>query len=377
MRRGDHVQRLPHQLDQAVLGHETGGKHVTEGAPGRPCRRMGHVFGEHLLRGVDQDEGVLGQEADVHIEPGELVLELSDRLAAQVAPGDAQRMQERQFERPILGKQGGGVLAVRDGGEEFEQQGLGVFHCDGLSESGVRCVPGLIRLASHGQHVIYATFLAMRGQRMRRIGFIVCPGFQLIGYTAFSVFEIANLLSEPPAYELSVLSEAGGLVRGSAAVSVETRRLDDVSGYDTLIGCVSLDLQQTSPEMLDLLRAAAPATRRIGAISTGAFLLAEAGLLRGRRATTPWTAARELARRFPDTLVDEDRIFVADQGIWTSAGMTAGLGLTLAMVEEGLGRELARSVARAMVLYPRRSGGQSRPSARLDLEPTSGRIQSA
>ena len=89
-----------------------------------------------------------------------------------------------------------------------------------------------------------------------------------------SGYHIANLLSEPPAYELSVLSEAGGLVRGSAAVSVETQRLDDVSDYDTLIVCVSMGLPQTSPEMLDLLRAAAPATRRIGAICTGAFVLA-------------------------------------------------------------------------------------------------------
>lgn len=212
---------------------------------------------------------------------------------------------------------------------------------------------------------------------MRHVGFIVYPGFQAIGLTASSVFEIANLLSETPAYELSVLSEGGGLVRGSAAVAVETRRLDDVSGYDTLIVCVGNDLPQTSPGMLDLLRAAAPITRRIGAICTGAFVLAEAGLLRGRRATTHWTVARELARRFPDTVVDEDRIFVADQGVWTSAGMTAGLDLALAMVEEDLGAGLARSVARNMVLYHRRSGGQSQHSVLLELEPKSDRIQSA
>src|SRR6202048_4565234 len=139
----------------------------------------------------------------------------------------------------------------------------------------------------------------MRGQRVRRIGFIVYPGFQLIGFTASSVFEIANLLSEPPAYELSVLSEAGGLVRGSGAVSVETQRLDEVSGYDTLIVCVTMDLPETSPEMLDLLRAAAPATRRIGAICTGAFVLAEAGLLPGRRATTHWMPARGRDRPVP------------------------------------------------------------------------------
>jgi hypothetical protein len=98
---------------------------------------VGHVFGEHLLRGVDQDVGVLGLEGDVQIEPGESGLELADRLATLVVPGDAHRMQERQFNRPVLGEQCGGVLAARDGGEEFEQQGLGVFHCDGLSEPGV------------------------------------------------------------------------------------------------------------------------------------------------------------------------------------------------------------------------------------------------
>src|SRR5260221_13661585 len=96
-----------------------------------------------------------------------------------------------------------------------------------------------------------------------------------------------------------------------------------MSGYDPQIVCTSMALPQTSPEMLDLLRAAAPATRRIGAICTGAFVLAEAGLLRGPRATTHWMSARELARRFPDTFVDEDRIFAADQGVWTSAGLTA------------------------------------------------------
>src|ERR1700730_17278835 len=92
---------------------------------GSPCR-VGHVFGEHLLWGVDQDVGILGLEGEVQIEPSERVLELADRLATPVAPADAHRMQKRQFERPVLGEKGGGVLAVRDGGEEFEQQGLGV-----------------------------------------------------------------------------------------------------------------------------------------------------------------------------------------------------------------------------------------------------------
>jgi len=100
-----------------------------DSAPGRRRRRVRHVFGEHLLWGVDQDVGVLGFEGEVQIEPGERVLEFADRLATTVAPGDAQRMQERQFDRPVLGEQGGGVLAARDGGEEFEQPADIVLLC--------------------------------------------------------------------------------------------------------------------------------------------------------------------------------------------------------------------------------------------------------
>jgi len=149
-----------------------------------------------------------------------------------------------------------------------------------------------------------------------------------------------------------VLSEAGGLVRGSTSVSVETQRLDDVSDYDTLTVCVSMDLQQTSPEMLDLLRAAAPVTRRIGAICTGAFVLAEAGLLRGRRATTHWMSARELARRSPPT---------PSSMRTASSWPTRGSGLRRhdrrprprpGHVEEDLGRELARSAARGHGALP-------------------------
>lgn len=212
---------------------------------------------------------------------------------------------------------------------------------------------------------------------MRRIGFIVYPGFQVVGLSASTVFEIANLLSEAPPYEVLVLSETGGLVRGSAAVSVDTLPLEAPAAFDTLIVCGGTEPPQGSPETLAYLRAAAREVRRIGAICTGAFVLGEAGLLEGRRATTHWLMAREFAGRFPGTILDEDRIFVADQGVWTSAGMTAGLDLALAMVEEDLGAELARSVARKLVLYHRRSGGQSQHSALLELEPKSDRIQSA
>jgi len=115
----------------------------------------------------------------------------------------------------------------------------------------------------------------------------------------------------------------------------------------------------------------------VTSICTGAFILAEAGLLRGRRATTHWFYARELQRRFPEITVEEDRIFIIDGPIWTSAGATAGLDLALAMVEKDLGTEVARSVAKKLVMHHRRAGGQSQHSELLALSPKSDRIQNA
>jgi transcriptional regulator GlxA family with amidase domain len=118
-------------------------------------------------------------------------------------------------------------------------------------------------------------------------------------------------------------------------------------------------------------------SRRIAAPCTGAFMLAEAGILDGRRVTTHWAFARELQTRYPKVKVEEDRIFIVDGSVWTSAGMTAGIDLALAMVEKDLGTEIARAVAKKMVVYHRRAGGQSQFSMLLELEPKSDRIQSA
>ena len=117
--------------------------------------------------------------------------------------------------------------------------------------------------------------------------------------------------------------------------------------------------------------------RRIAAVCTGAFVLAEAGLLDGRRATTHWMYARELQRAYPKAQMDEDRIFINDGPIWTSAGMTAGVDLGLALIENDLGPELAKAVARKLVVYHRRGGGQSQFSTLLELSPKSDRIQAA
>jgi transcriptional regulator GlxA family with amidase domain len=115
----------------------------------------------------------------------------------------------------------------------------------------------------------------------------------------------------------------------------------------------------------------------VSSICTGAFVLAEAGLLDGRRATTHWHYARELQRGFPNVKVQEDCIFIADGPVWTSAGMTACIDLTLALVESDLGTKVSHELARKLVVYSRRNGGQAQFSAMLELEPKSERIQDA
>jgi transcriptional regulator GlxA family with amidase domain len=132
-----------------------------------------------------------------------------------------------------------------------------------------------------------------------------------------------------------------------------------------------------TPGLTVYLSGALKRARRIGAFCVGAFALAEAGLLDGRRATTHWAYARDLQLAHPAIKVDDDRIFINDGPVWTSAGMTAGLDLALAMIESDLGPEIARNIAKKLVIYHRRAGGQSQFSALLDLEPKSDRIQTA
>lgn len=211
---------------------------------------------------------------------------------------------------------------------------------------------------------------------MQRVGFIVYPGFQIIGLAAATAFEVANLVSDPPVYEVSVHSESGGTIRGSDAVSVDSATLDDTH-FDTLIVLGGTGIPDSSAGLRQYIRIAAKSVRRLASICTGAFVLAEAGVLDGRRATTHWLLAPELRTRFPAIKVEEDRIFLIDGTIWTSAGMSAGIDLALAMIEKDLGREIARSVAQKLVLYHRRAGGQSQHSTLLALEPKSDRIQSA
>ena len=210
----------------------------------------------------------------------------------------------------------------------------------------------------------------------RRIGVIVYPGFQLVDLALIPVFELANAGRKAPCYEVEVLSERGGPVVSSSGVRVDTKRFGRAA-FDTIVMSGGTELETPTPGVIAFLQSACVASRRTASICTGAFFLASAGILDGRRATTHWYYSAELQRRHPRTRVEADRIYIADGPVWTSAGMTACIDMALALVEADHGVEMSRTIARKLVVYHRRSGGQSQFSALLDLEPKSDRIQAA
>src|ERR1700716_2761482 len=211
---------------------------------------------------------------------------------------------------------------------------------------------------------------------MKRLGIVTFPGFQILDLAAVGVFEVANLLGDRKTYDVALLSEHGGPVVSSSGIAVETQAFADPA-FDTLIITGDFGVATPSEGLVKFVSAAAVASRRIASICTGAFVLAAAGVLNGRRATTHWANARDLQRRYPAVRVEEDRIFIADDKVWTSAGMTACIDLSLALVEADLGFELSKSVAQKLVVYHRRTGGQSQFSAMLELDSKSDRIRHA
>jgi transcriptional regulator GlxA family with amidase domain len=211
---------------------------------------------------------------------------------------------------------------------------------------------------------------------MRNIGLILFPGFQIMNLAALAAFELANAVAGEQIYKTHFLSEQGGPIITSFGMTIDTEPFDR-HDFDTVIAVGTLTIEPTSPGLRAFLRQAGETSRRIAATCTGAFLLADAGLLDGRRATTHWAHARELQRLHPRVKVEEDRIFIMDGKVWTSAGMTACVDLALALVEADLGAEISRSIARKLVVYHRRTGGQSQFSALLELEPKSDRVQGA
>ncbi|MFD0229026.1 GlxA family transcriptional regulator [Streptomyces hirsutus] len=186
------------------------------------------------------------------------------------------------------------------------------------------------------------------------------------------VFTGAGRHSGDP-YEIRTASLDGAPVRTSSGLTlVPDRALPEAGTPHTLLVPGGDGTRRPAPGLIDWLRERAPYAERIVSVCSGALLLAEAGLLDGRRATTHWSLCDHLATTYPDVDVDPDPIFVRDENIATSAGVTAGIDLALALVEEDHGRDTALTVARHLVVFLRRPGGQAQFSAQLAVQ-TAGR----
>jgi transcriptional regulator GlxA family with amidase domain len=211
---------------------------------------------------------------------------------------------------------------------------------------------------------------------MLRVGLILPAGFHVMSYATIATFDTANFIAGEQFYDISILSEHGGPLLNSFGTATETEPLD-IRPFDTLLVGAGMVPTPPTPKLLTFLRNAVTDVRRVASISIGTFLLAEAGILDGRRVTTHWAFARELERRFPKVRVEMDRIFVADGPVWTSAGMTAGIDMALGLVERDIGGDIARATAKMMVVHHRRAGGQSQHSAMFELDAKSDRVQNA
>lgn len=213
------------------------------------------------------------------------------------------------------------------------------------------------------------------GRRARRVVMLAFPEVQSLDVTGpLEVFAMASqqLPAGGRGYRRSLVAMAPGPVRCSSGLALLT---DGVAAgvrgpIDTLLvpGGAGVREAVRDRALLAFLRRAAGRSRRVAGVCSGAFLLAQAGLLDGRRATTHWADAERLARAFPAVRVDPDPIYVRDGNVYTSAGVTAGMDLALALVEEDCGREAALAVARRLVLFLKRPGGQSQFSTQLRVQ---------
>jgi len=211
---------------------------------------------------------------------------------------------------------------------------------------------------------------------IKRLLFVIFPDFQLLDATGpIAAFEIASRFV-PDAYAMRLGATRAGPTRSSAGIALDAERLGRLHGVDTLIVVGGNGTRRAFADraLLAFLRRAAPRVRRLASVCSGSILLAEAGLLDGRRATTHWSRVREMQRHYPRVRVEPDHIYVRDGKFWTSAGISAGIDLALAMISEDLGPDIARDTARQLVVYAQRPGGQTQHSRLLDLGAPDGRF---
>src|SRR3979490_759407 len=220
----------------------------------------------------------------------------------------------------------------------------------------------------------HISLISVHGSIM--IGVLVFPDFQLLDAAGpISVFEIAARFAGQGA-SIKVLAATPGAGRSSSGAESLVRGFKPSGAITTLMvaGGEGVDAAARCAKTLAFVRANAKRGVRLASVCSGAYMLAEAGLLDGRRATTHWRRTRHFLSAYPKVKLEPDRIFVRDGNIWSSAGISAGIDLALALVAEDLGEEIAQKTARQLVLYHRRSGGQSQFSSLLELKAPGGRF---
>ena len=203
---------------------------------------------------------------------------------------------------------------------------------------------------------------------MTKVAFLLFDGFQILDLTGpAAAFEIAGHFGAH--YSVVTVAAAGPRIRSSGGIVVEVSPLEEMLDCEVVFvpGANRAWEAAQDGQLIGALRAAAESGRRVASVCSGAFILAAAGLLEGRRAATHWQAVAELKRRHPNVTVDAESIFVEDRGVWTSAGVAAGIDLALGMIARDHGDDLARKVAQKMVVYHRRPGTQSQHSELLEL----------
>ncbi len=209
------------------------------------------------------------------------------------------------------------------------------------------------------------------------VGILIFPDFQLLDAAGpISAFEIAGRLSGRRTH-IKVLAPTAGPVRSSSGVEMVARSIKSAGPLDTLIvsGGEGTRGAWVSEPVIAFVKSAVRRTRRIASVCSGAYILARAGLLDGRRATTHWGRTGHFLATYPKVRLEPDRIFVKDDNVWTSAGISAGIDMALAIIAEDFGEDIAKETARQLVVYHRRSGGQSQFSALLELKEPTGRFK--
>ncbi len=210
----------------------------------------------------------------------------------------------------------------------------------------------------------------------QRIAFLIFPQFQLLDAAGpIAAFEIAGRI-RPGAYELKLIAASAGSVASSSGASLQASGFPRADSIHTLIVAGGEGTYAALGCALTrrFIRACAARAQRVTSVCSGSFLLAAAGLLEGRAATTHWSVTEKFRQAFPQVRLDPERIFVREGKVWTSAGITAGIDLSLALIGEDLGEAVARRTAQHLVVYHRRPGGQSQFSALLEIERARGRF---